>query len=117
MSEGTGNSMTAGRRHSFLRKGGIIWRNGRIIFKMLHRMMFPSRSAVPLHFRIVFKNYNIDMLGLHLEGHNKHDYKQLPFGKNQGYMGGLDSDNKIGSWGHKEVNTFWGYHQQQEGRT
>ena len=56
-----------------------------------------------------FQNYNMNMLGLHLNGHDKHDYKQPPFGQNQGYMGGLDSDNEIGSQGHKEVNTFQGY--------
>ena len=55
------------------------------------------------------------MLGLHLDGHDKHNYKHPPFGQNQGYMEGLDSDNEIGSQGHEEVNAFWGYQQQQEG--
>ena len=57
------------------------------------------------------------MLGLNLGGHDEHDYKQPHFWQNQGYMGGLNSDNELASLGHKEVNTFWGYQQQQEGST
>ena len=94
-------SVVTGLWFEFFSKFWLVWINWQVVLVVFGCMVFPCSGAVPYASEGYPQNYNINRLKPHLNDHMFIcDYRQQPFGQNQGHTGELDNGNVTGLQGH-----------------